>query len=521
MSEQRYPWFTKGDLNAFFGLMLDNFANLVLLTGILVGAGFDKAFIFTHMIPGTALGVMIGDLAYSWMARRVAKRTGNNNVTAMPLGLDTPSTIGVAIAVLIPVFIAAGGGHEGKVDATLRENAQMMAWQVGMATLILIGLVKLTLSFAGDWIRRIVPQAGLLGSLVGIGIALLGTLPLLHVFGLPIVGLVSLGLVLATLVAKIELPGKLPGAAVAVIGGTVVYYVLGGAGVLGDHFQIPALELHFALPLPTLGFINGLESALKFLPVAIPFGLLTVVGGINVTESARVAGDDFKTRDILLTDAVGTIVAGLTGGVAQSTPYIGHPAYKSMGGRSGYTLATGLFVGLGGIFGFVSFIVDAIPAAAVAPILIFVGLEIVSQTYEISPKRHFPAITLATLPSVAYLLMFNVDNALASAGAARPEGLFTLTVVGNGFILTAMLWGAIGAHLADRNLGKAAIFAGVCAAFSLFGITHSVVPFGALYLPGTTDSSMPLQLAAGYGAFAVVLLVLGALGRKQQGQAES
>ena len=57
MSEQRYPWFTKGDLNAFFGLMLDNFANLVLLTGILVGAGFDKAFIFTHMIPGTALGV--------------------------------------------------------------------------------------------------------------------------------------------------------------------------------------------------------------------------------------------------------------------------------------------------------------------------------------------------------------------------------------------------------------------------------------------------------------------------------
>ncbi len=74
-----------------------------------------------------------------------------------------------------------------------------------------------------------------------------------------------------------------------------------------------------------------------------------VVGGINVSESARAAGDDYRTRDVLLVEALSTLVAGFCGGVAQTTPYIGQPAYKHMGARSGYTLLTGLFIGLGGM----------------------------------------------------------------------------------------------------------------------------------------------------------------------------
>ena len=87
------------------------------------------------------------------------------------------------------------------------------------------------------------------------------------------------------------------------------------------------------LPLPTLGFLDGLPTAMTYLPLLLPFGLLMVVGGINVSESAR-AGDDYRTRDILLVEAVATLVAGVCGGVAQTTPYIGQPAYKHMGARS-------------------------------------------------------------------------------------------------------------------------------------------------------------------------------------------
>ena len=51
------------------------------------------------------------------------------------------------------------------------------------------------------------------------------------------------------------------------------------------------------------------------------------------------------TGTIIAVEGFSTVVASLFGGVIQSTPYIGHPAYKAMGARAGYTLATALFVG--------------------------------------------------------------------------------------------------------------------------------------------------------------------------------
>lgn len=504
----RYPWFGAGDLNAFFGLMLDNVTNLVILTGILVGFGFPADFIYTHMIPGTALGVLVGDLIYTWMAHRLAKRTGRTDVTAMPLGLDTPSTIGIAVAVLGPVW--------------LETRDPMVTWQVGMATMILIGLFKVAFSFAGDWVQKMVPQAGLLGSIAGIGVALLGFLPLVNMFKLPIIGLVAFGLVLYSLVAKLRLPGGLPGAAVAVLGGTALYYLLGFTGLLGDGFHVATPPFAFTPPVPSLGFVDGLGRAVAFLPVAIPFGLLTIIGGINVTESARVAGDDYNTRNILLTESIATLVAGLAGGVAQSTPYIGHPAYKAMGGRAGYTLATGLFIGLGGALGFVSSIVYLLPEAAVAPILIFVGLEIIAQTFVACPEGHYPAVGLALLPSVADLVLIQWSKLLAGLQAfgklpAQLAAEFSVVLaLGNGFILTAMLWGAMGAHLADRRLLRAAAFTGVCALFSLFGVIHSVDPSGGLYLPWQLDADLPFRIAAGYAALGLLLIVFWATGPKDR-----
>ncbi len=499
---KHYPWFSAGDLNAFFGLMLDNLSVLVMLTGILVGMfGFPAEFIFTRMLPGTALGVLAGDLAYSAMAVRLARRTGRTDITAMPLGLDTPSTIGIAFAVLGPVYLAT--------------KDPLVTWQVGMAAMVLIGVLKLVLSFVGDWVRRMVPQAGLLGSLAGIAVALLGLLPMIKIFTIPLVGLISLGIVLCTLVARLKLPGRLPGAVVAVAIGTAAYYLLGGLGVLDQGLHLPELTWRFTPPIPTLGFIEGLPRAFAYLPIAIPFGLLTVVGGINVTESARVAGDDYKTRDILLVEALSTMLAGLTGGVAQSTPYIGHPAYKAMGARAGYTMATGLFVGLGGIVGYVSFIVDALPEAAVVPILVFVALEIVAQAFEACPKTHYPAVALAFLPALANLVQIQSTRLLGALKVSivnLPADLAVMqqiiVILGNGFILTAMLWGGFLANLIDRRLGRAALFVGICGVLSLFGIIHSIDPNGGMYLPWEVESTWPIQLAFGYAGVAGCLLLL-------------
>ncbi len=513
----RYRWFVLGDVNGFFGLMFDNVTVLSFLAGILVFVfGYPADIVYTRMFPGTAFGVLFGDLVYTWMAFRLARKTGRASVTAMPLGLDTPSTIGIALVVLGPAFLSL------KASGLAEREAALMTWYIGMATMVLIGIIKVALSFAGGWIQKVVPQAGLLGSLAGIGLALIGFLPLLDIFGLPLVGMVSLGLILYNLVAGIRLPRNLPGVLVAIAVGTAIYHVLGPSGILGTTYQVPPAEFQLGFPTPTLDFVRGMAGALKYLPIAVPFALLTVVGGINVTESARVAGDDYKTRDILLTEAVATLIAGICGGVAQSTPYIGQPAYKGMGARAGYTLLTGLFIGLGGIFGYVSYIVELIPRAVLAPILVFVALDIMAQAFLACPARHAPAVAFSFFPIVARLLEIKFTNPsivpaerfaalLIASGKELPEALVTVAL-GNGFILTAMLWGAFLAELIDRRLVRSALYLGILAAFTFFGVIHSTSPDGNMYLPWTLvhplQRTVAHQFALGYLTLAVLFLLL-------------
>jgi len=506
----RYRWAAWGDLNAFFGLMLDNVTNLVLLWGILACVGFPQEIYFRYIVPGTALGVMIGDLVYTWMAFRLAARTGRQDVTAMPLGLDTPSTIGVAVAVLIPCFLTAQGKGLSQMDAGL------VAWKVGMATMVFMGLVKIAASFAGEWVRKVVPRAGLLGSLAGVGVTLLGFFPLQHMYGMPVVGLVSLGVFLYAIVARIELPGRFPGAFAAVALATVVYYACGLTGLI-DGFVLPDVGVELSPALPTLGWTDELSQGLAYLPFAVPFGLLTIVGGINVTESARCAGDDFKTRDILLTEAAATLVAGTFGGVVQSTPYIGHPAYKVMGGRAAYTLACGLFVGVGAMLGIVSWVVAAIPAAAVAPLLFFVGMEITDQAYSTCPRKHYPAIFMALLPVVGELVRIIImsvlnDPAFRGISPKSPDTQHMVQVaviLGHGFIITSMLWAAAVSKLIDRRTNVAVAYLVIMALLTFFGFIHSVSPNGDIYLPWTLpESRLVYTLTASYLVVAAMFAVL-------------
>src|SRR5207247_9625141 len=126
---------------------------------------------------------------------------------------------------------------------------------------------------------------------------------------------------------------------------------------------------------------DACPPTLPYRAIGLRFALVAIVGGIDNTESAIAAGGEYRTRDILLTEALATVLAGACGGVVQNTPYIGHPAYKAMGARAGYTLATALVIGLGAMVGILSLLVTVLPEAAVAPILVFIGLEITAQAF--------------------------------------------------------------------------------------------------------------------------------------------
>jgi AGZA family xanthine/uracil permease-like MFS transporter len=547
---KRYHWAARGDVNAFFGLMLDNVAVMVILFGTVSSTvpveqqkegqyKFTPNFVLTRMIPGTALGVLLGDLVYTAMAFRLARRTGRTDVTAMPLGLDTPSTFGVALLILLP---ALQQGHDLGLD---HARAMDFAWHVGLVVLALVGVFKIVCAPFGNAVRRLVPRAGLLGSLAAIALALIAFLPMLldGIAAVPLVGMLALAVILWTLVAHRELPGRFPGALAAVLLGVIVYQVslwvgqqtgvplvpAPGPTQRPERWEPLALLSHWGSPADW--WLTVLKAAVAKLPVALPFAVATIVGGIDCTESAAAAGDEYDTRAILLTEGVASLVAGLLGGVIQTTPYIGHPAYKKMGGRAAYTLVTALFVGGVGYFGGFTLLFDWLPKAAMFPILVFVGLEITAQSFHATPVRHYPALALAILPALAYLITVVLNMALGLRAPEPPavEVVQTLRCLANGFIVTSLLWAAALAVLLDGRLVRSAAYfalAGLCA---LVGVIHSPLASEKIGLPAdvlrevtgpfrqAVECQTPYHWAGAYALVALLLLALAAVGPREAG----
>jgi AGZA family xanthine/uracil permease-like MFS transporter len=533
--QRGYQWARWGDVNAFFGLMLDNVGGMILMASLLVG-GFNlpKAFVLTRMIPGTAVGVLVGDLIYTAMAFRLARRSGRSDVTAMPLGLDTPSTFGAVFLIIGPAYQLA---LKRGLDAA---SAARHAWFLGIAMLLASGIFKLGCSLVSGWVRNSVPRAGLLGSLTAIALVLISFLPLLDIIAQPVAGFVALGVILATLTARWHFPREFPGALGAVALGCAVYYgmhVFGLGPGLGAEGGRPSGVLRAVLPMPMAEWLTWFEesgnAALVYLPVAIPLALATVVGGIDCTESAAAAGDDYPTGQIIAAEGLATLVGGLFGGVIQSTPYIGHPAYKAMGARSAYTLATALFVGAVGILGCFDWIFFVIPKAVIFPILVFIGLEITAQSFHATSPRHFPAVALACVPALAYLALLSVNQLMPELGkdfsALLPHTqhwIQSVTMLSSGFIVTSLLWATVLTHLIDGRVRPALWVLLLAAVCSWFGIIHSPLPSSPILPPGQVIAQLeaegrahasagqtPYHWTAAYTLVAIVLWVLSRFGR--------
>jgi AGZA family xanthine/uracil permease-like MFS transporter len=592
-----YRWAASGDVNAFFGLMIDNISGMILMAALLTSVyGFPSEFVLTRMIPGTAVGVMVGDLLFTWMAFRLAKRERRHDVTAMPLGLDTPSIFGTVFLVLGPAYVSFNAARGGAGLAADNEAAALHAWYVGITMLLVSGVFKLVCAVVSPWVRRWVPRAGLLGSLVAIALVIISFLPLLEIAATPVAGFTSLLLILATLTAGWRLrgpiaagaasaavlfvsaflltsaghlplagalgvavilsagtyvllgrAGEVPGVFFAVAIGSAVYYALNAAGLGPGPGPRPPSAVTVSLPFPMLDwwpwFAQHWREALSYLPVALPLALATVVGGIDCVESAAAAGDDYPTGPIIAGEGLATLAGGVLGGVIQSTPYIGHPAYKAMGGRAAYTLATAVLMGMTGVFGGFGWIFHVLPKAAVFPILVFVGIEITQHSFRATPRRHYPALVLACVPALAYLAFLMVDRLIQGLGPRAsfeqfgPElqqWLQVLAVLSSGFIVTSLIWGTFFARLIDGRwrLAAAVLFAAVPLAF--FGVIHSALP-GSPTLPPwlaaaelerlgrakATEFVTPYAWAGTYALMGVTVAVLGKLGAAPRSDAQA
>jgi AGZA family xanthine/uracil permease-like MFS transporter len=154
-----------------------------------------------------------------------------------------------------------------------------------------------------------------------------------------------------------------------------------------------------------------------------------------------------------------------------------------MGGRVGYSAATGVTVLVLSWLGILSVIVSLVPIVAISPILLYIGMLIGSQAFQESPKSHSPAIVLSLVPHLAAWGKLQIDNSLAAAGTtAAAVGLdklgqkgilyHGLAVMGDGAILGGLMLAAIAAFVIDRAFYRASAFSLVAAALTFFGFMH-------------------------------------------------
>ncbi len=173
----------------------------------------------------------------------------------------------------------------------------------------------------------------------------------------------------------------------------------------------------FHLPLPAVNYVfSGFEFLGVILITAIPFGIYDLVEAIDNVESAAVAGDSYPTTRVLTADGVVSLIGSLMGNPFINAVYIGHPGWKAMGGRIGYSAATGIMVILLCWFGTISLMLALIPSVAILPILLYIGMLIGSQAFQETPRAHAPAIVLAFVPHLANWGLTQINNALAAAG---------------------------------------------------------------------------------------------------------
>ena len=298
---RRLPrWLAPGDWNAFFGLALDNLTQLVILSGLLIGVfKFPADLVLGRMVPGTAAGVMIGDLVYTALAVRLMRRTGRDDVTAMPFGIDTPSLFGLVFGVLGPAMLLTGD--------------PILAWKIGMGVTVAMGGLKLVLAFG----RRLGPRPraprgpprvhrrrGRLAHRVSaVPQGLRGSPGRHHLAHHRARRPRGPGEAARRPARRLRRGG----------GGAAVYWIRAAAGAGPAPLDAHPVALSLAIPWPTLAWAPVFGETLPYLSLAAPFALATVIGGIDNTESAIAAGDEYRARDILLTEALATMAAGVCG----------------------------------------------------------------------------------------------------------------------------------------------------------------------------------------------------------------
>lgn len=495
------PLWTRGDLNAFFGLGINMLVNVLVLAGLaafVVQIPADD--VYHTILPALGIELLVGNIFYFYLAKRLAEREGRSDVTAMPYGPSVPHMFIVTFVVMLPTFLAT--------------KSAVKAWEAGLAWAFIIGVIILVGAFVGPTIRRFTPRAALLGTLAGISITFISMRPAAQMWEAAWIALPVLTLIVVGFVSGVRLPGNFPiGLAALLLGSAIAW-----AGGFMETAKVGDAVEAIAVGIPSLNIdllLNGLEGISPLLATAIPLGIYNFTEAMSNVESAAAAGDNYNLRHVLLADGTGAVIGSMVGSPFPPAVYVGHPGWKAAGGGISYSLATGVVIFGLCVFGLFPLLAAILPVPAIVPVLLYIGLIIGSQAFRAVPRAHYAAVVLAIVPNVAAWGSGLVDSALTAAetnaGVVGNAALNNAGVVyegllklGEGAVLAGMLLGAIAAFMIDRRFVWAAGYSFLGAALALVGLIH-----GAKV--SLEPDALQARIALGYAFMGLVCLAFVAL----------
>lgn len=494
-------WFVRGDIDGFFGLFVDNLLQLMLIVELCGVIGLPEELITRRILPGAALSILFGNVFYSWQAYRVARDTGRDDVTALPYGINTVSLLAYIFFIIGPVLRQTGD--------------PILAWQAGLFACLASALFEIGGAFVGDWLRRNTPRAALLSALAGIALTFISMGFVFQIFHSPLIAIVPMMLILISYASRVRLPFGLPGGFVAVALGTLLAWSFRAAGLVDFGPVQERVSWAFSPPVPVptdlLSFLTT-PGEWKFLAVIIPMGLFNVIGSLQNLESAEAAGDRFETRSSLLMNGFGSVIAAFFGSAFPTTIYIGHPAWKAMGARIGYSLADGVAIAALCFAGGVTFVLKYVPLEVTLGILLWIGIMMGAQAFQAVPRRHAPAVMLGLVPSLAAWALVLIETTLRTAGTslfdAAPQFgknlyIYGVIALSQGFLVTAMIFSAVLVFAIERQFLRASAWTFLGAVLSSLGVIHAY-----LLTPSGVENQLGLNSAP---RFAVAYLGVTAL----------
>src|ERR1700691_5954525 len=206
-----------GDWNAFFGFGTNILVNLLVLTGLLrFVLKMPDDLVFRRILPATGLMLCLSTLYYAWLAYRLAKRTGRDDVCALPSGISVPHMFVVTFVIMLPIASKTGDPVKG--------------WEAGLTWVFIQSFVLMVGGFIAPIIRKVTPRAALLGTLAGVSVTFISMRPALEMYMAPVIALPCFAIILASWFGGVRYFRGTPAGLVAIAVGTLIAWVSSAAG---------------------------------------------------------------------------------------------------------------------------------------------------------------------------------------------------------------------------------------------------------------------------------------------------